>query len=676
MTPHGDGRTKSASRIATIRLMPGSMLRGRMTPSLRRLVLSQVALGNPAVSPDGRHALYTRRSAQLRGYRRHVWVAPLEGGRPRPLTAGDVRDSAPAARGDRVFFLRDDQVWEVPLAGGEAEQVTALSHGAWGFAPSPDGTRLALLASAPEARFAVGPLATDEAPLARVITRADWRLDGQGYRDRHAHLFVQPARAGARPRRLTRGDWSVDDFAWSPDGTRIAFCADLGDDADLTHAPAVYTVPVRGGEPQLLASLAGSCSAVAWSPEGEHVAFLGCDEAGEPFGCEDSLWVVPAGGGAPRDLAPGRHLHLALTNGSDLPDWEVDGGSGLAWEEGAVISPLTAAGETVLWRFLLDGAPSQVPGCDPHIHGAAVAAGRIVTLRSVASGAVELHLERPAGGPVRLTRDGAAWQRALTGVAHEQVSIPGPAGPIRALLAAPRGAGRSRLPLVLSVIGGPGSSWGAEPWLPDWALTAAGTRMLMPDPRGSASYGRAWLEAIYGAWGGADAEDELACVDWAVGEGLADRARLGVTGLSYGGFMTSWLVARSDRFRAAVSVNGVSNQIAAVGNCDQGALWAPRLGWGLPPADHERLWEQSPLAHADSITTPLLLLQGEADLRCPPADNEQLFVALRALGRPVEYVLYPGESHLMQSTGRPDRRIDMLERTQAWFRAHGVLDPA
>ena len=141
-----------------------------------------------------------------------------------------------------------------------------------------------------------------------------------------------------------------------------------------------------------------------------------------------------------------------------------------------------------------------------------------------------------------------------------------------------------------------------------------------------------------------------------------------MTGLSYGGFMTHWLIGQTDRFRAAVAANGVANQISAAANCDQGALWTPRLGWERPPADIERLWQQSPLAHADRITTPLLMLQGEADLRCPPADNEQLFVALRALGREVEYVLYPEESHLMQSIGRPDRRIDMLERSSRWFR--------
>ncbi|MDX6597429.1 MAG: hypothetical protein QOE87_1316 [Gaiellales bacterium] len=618
--------------------------------------------------------MYTRRIARPDGYRRHVWVVPLDGGRPSALTAGDVRDSSPRFAGDRVLFLRDEQVWAVPLDGGDPEKLTALPHGVRSFAASPDGKRLALGASAPETRFAAGPLKSGEHPLARVIARTDWRLDGQWYRDRHVHLYVQPARAGARARRITQGDWSVDDIAWSPDGKRIAFCTDQSADSDFRSAPAVYAVPASGGEVRELARLAGSCSAPCWSPDGEALAFLGVDEEGEPYGCEHSLWVVPATGGAPRDLAPGRHLHLALALASDLVDWEVGAGGGPAWQNGSVTMPVTSAGLTSLWSFPLDGEPAPLDACEPHIHGSALGGGRIVTLRTAGAGSVELHLERSAGGPRRLTRDGTAWQRPLQGVACEQVSIPGPAGPIRATIAAPRGAGRVPLPLVLSIIGGPGGSWGPEPWLPDLALAAAGARMLMPDPRGSASYGRAWLEAIRGAWGGADAEDQLACVDWAVGEGIADPARLGVTGLSYGGFMVNWLITQTDRFRAAVCANGVANQVSAVANCDEGPLWTPRLGWGYPPADHERLWQQSPLAHADAITTPLLMLQGEADMRCPPSDNEQLFVALRVLRHEVEYVLYPEESHLMQAVGRPDRRIDMLERTERWFRAHGVLD--
>ena len=209
---------------------------------------------------------------------------------------------------------------------------------------------------------------------------------------------------------------------------------------------------------------------------------------------------MPAAGGAPRDLAPGRHLHLWLTLASDLIDWAVGTGGHLAWDAaGAVVCPLTTEGQSALWRFPVGDEPEQVAGGEAHIHGYALGGGRLVTLRAAQTGVVELYCEDSGSAPRRLTRDGAAWGRALSGVAHEQVSIPGPAGPIRATLAAPRGAGRKALPLVLSIIGGPGGSWGPEPWLPDWALTAAGyaraaarsarvgelrSRLARGDPRG------------------------------------------------------------------------------------------------------------------------------------------------------------------------------------------------
>ncbi|HEY3614902.1 MAG TPA: LpqB family beta-propeller domain-containing protein, partial [Gaiellales bacterium] len=153
-----------------------------MPPSPRTLVLAQIALGDPSVAPDGSHAVYTRRAARRDGYRRHVWVVPLDGGRARALTSGDVRDSGPRfdPPGGRVLFLRDDQVWAVPLAGGEPRVLTALAHGVAAFRLSADGTRLALAAAVPETRFAVGVLTGDTPPLARVVTRVDWRLDGSG----------------------------------------------------------------------------------------------------------------------------------------------------------------------------------------------------------------------------------------------------------------------------------------------------------------------------------------------------------------------------------------------------------------------------------------------------------------------------------------------------------------
>jgi len=161
-------------------------------------------------------------------------------------------------------------------------------------------------------------------------------------------------------------------------------------------------------------------------------------------------------------------------------------------------------------------------------------------------------------------------------------------------------------------------------------------------------------------------------VDGLIAEGLAEEGRIGIMGLSYGGFAVNWLVGVTDRFAAAVSENGVTNQITAWAECYFGIYDTRRTGLGDPLSEEGMyaLWSRSPLRNVANVHTPLLLLQAEEDRICPASDNVQLFAALRTLGREVEYVLYPEEHHVMQSIGRPDRRIDRLERILAWFAAH------
>jgi dipeptidyl aminopeptidase/acylaminoacyl peptidase len=200
-------------------------------------------------------------------------------------------------------------------------------------------------------------------------------------------------------------------------------------------------------------------------------------------------------------------------------------------------------------------------------------------------------------------------------------------------------------------------------------LAGAGYRVVLPNIRGSYDRGAAWVRALGGDWGGADAEDCHAVLDALVSRGLADPARLGCLGLSYGGFMVNWLVGTSDRFAAAVSENGVANQVSDWGSSDCGAVYcvAAGLGDATTAEGVEALWRRSPLRHAASIRTPLLLLQAEDDQRCPASDAEQLFVALRWLRREVAYVLYPEESHVYAGIGRADRRRDRHERVLDWF---------
>jgi dipeptidyl aminopeptidase/acylaminoacyl peptidase len=195
---------------------------------------------------------------------------------------------------------------------------------------------------------------------------------------------------------------------------------------------------------------------------------------------------------------------------------------------------------------------------------------------------------------------------------------------------------------------------------------------VLPNIRGSASYGGEWIRPQLGDWGGPDADDVHAAIDHLIAFGLVDPERLGVLGLSYGGFMVNWLVGTTDRFAAAVSENGVSNQVSAWAHSDSGAEYcrAARMGDATTPSGVEQLWRQSPLRNVAAVHTPILLLQSEADRRCPPADNEQLFAGLRWLGREVEYVLYPEEYHVVQAAGRIDRRIDRMTRVLNWFDGH------
>jgi len=295
---------------------------------------------------------------------------------------------------------------------------------------------------------------------------------------------------------------------------------------------------------------------------------------------------------------------------------------------------------------------------------------RVTLLACIGDRPMEL-VTLPARGrdPRVRSRMGGRWASGLRWPEMRRIAVPGPGGDIDTWIASPAGAGDRSLPTVVDVHGGPLGAWTEAPHIEVVLLCAAGYRVLLPNIRGSTSYGRAWIRPQLGDWGGVDAADVHAAIDHVVQLGLADADKLGVFGLSYGGFMVNWLVGTSDRFRAAVSENGVSNQISGWAGSDSGVEYnrMSLLGAPLDAAGVEKLWRQSPLRNVASIRTPLLMLQAEDDRRCPASDNEQLFTALRVLGRTVEYVLYPEESHVYMAAGRPDRRIDRNERLIAWF---------
>jgi dipeptidyl aminopeptidase/acylaminoacyl peptidase len=639
-----------------------------MRPPLAPAAIRQeAAIEALDLSADGELVVYASRTVEGDAYRSRLWLVPWSGGRPRPLTAGAAVDHSPAFSPDgaTVAFLADrdggaDQVYAIPTAGGEPRRLTDFRRGATALAWTPDGRGLVVSARNERSPLLHGASA-DAAPTARVVLRLDWRdddHDGLMLHPVHAHLVpFRPGGTGVpAARRLTAGAWSARSVRVSPDGSEIAFLADQRPDADLEPHPGPHAVPLAGGEPRPLAALPGAAFELAYAADGGVV----CVGVERSPAADDDPWLLFAAGrdGAMRALTPTLDRHL----------------DGLARDGRHAI--VHDGGRDRIARIDADGALSWLTpaAAAPTTYAIAAAGARVAAAMALDDGAPEIYaLEQ--GGPRRLTRQGSAFLRRHARVEQRELQLPGAGGPISTWLHSPDGAGNEALPTVLLIHGGPTSAYTAEPPLEARLLAARGYRVARPNIRGSWGFGRDWIRALHGDWGGVDAADCHAVLDALVEQGLARPDRLACFGRSYGGFVVNWLVGTSDRFAAAVSECGVANQVAAWGSADCGAVYNAAAGLGdVPlPGGVEALWRTSPLRHVAAIRTPLLLLQGEADLRCPRSDNEQLFVALRWLRREVSYVLYPESTHMYNRNGRPDRRIDRNERILAWIERYAPV---
>ena len=629
-------------------------------------VLRETLIKHLAVAPDGSSAVYGRRTIEGNEYRTRLWRVPLARGRAEQITTGDL-DFRPrfSPDGRTLLFLSTrsgkSQPWLLPLAGGEPSRLAEFD-GQVGVAEwSPDSRNVLALAQSGDERFRVGD---PESPTARRITGFNWRLDGAGIREQFTSLWVVPA-GGGRPRRLTEPAFEVAQAFWSPDSKRIGFLADPRPEASILEELQAWAVPLRGGRRSQLASLRREIAAAAWSASGK-LALLGIDEPDLVGSASIGLWVKDGRG--LRRLGEGldRTFFNAIT--TDLVDLTAHFPPPLLWlDDESVVALVTTDGSCVPYRFGLDGSVERlVERNDANCVAVAVGAGRLVTVANVSGGACEVYAVED-GDLRRLSSNGSRWFASYRRDPEPHSIRHRDGHELQAWVVRPRGR-RSR-GLVLQIHGGPYLAHGPTPWLEITALADAGFTVVYGNPRGSVGYGRAFAAAIDGNWGDTDESDLMRIVDWSIRQGLGRRGEVGLLGLSYGGYMTNWLLGRyPGRFAAAVSENPVVDLYSFSGQSDYGFIVA-EFAAGLKRAwdDPARMLDRSPAALLHRNKAPLLLLQADGDLRCPAPQTELAFSMMKLLGRTVEMVRYPDESHLLLGLGRPDRRVDRIERIVDWF---------
>lgn len=698
--------------------LPGASA-GAKRPITETDLFKFVWIADPQISPDGRQTVFVRVNVNEKrdGYETALWIVPTDGSEPpRPFTSGPG-DNSPRWSPDstRVVFVRaapkgggkpgegkpaPPQLYLISIQGGEAVALTDLPGGAGAPAWSPDGKTIAFASETLDEDLEKASQGKDEPAKSadkskktpeedrksdvRVITRAVYRFNGPGYLDftHPGHIWtVEVPAASAKasePKRLTSGELGTGDPVWSPDGKQIYFAANRVKEPYYENPDGdVYAVPAKGGEIRRIVSIDGPIGDFTVSPDGRRVAFVG-NVNPNPARSHNQPDLFVA------DATPGSQAR----NLTQAYDWDVI--EGLAADQhaprGGRPQPLVwsrdgrsiyaAAGErgrVNLQRFDAEtGTASPLTQGDQEVvsYTATPDASRMAVVVSTPLVINDLFaLDTATGKMTAIGRPNQELFSELDLTAPEEITYKSFDGKeIHAFVQRPPSFNpRKKYPLILNIHGGPHSAYGFAFFHEMQWMAAKGYVVLYPNPRGSSTYGQEFGNVIQYEFPGDDAKDLLAGVDEMVKRGSIDPERLGVTGGSGGGILTNWIITQTGRFKAAVSQRSIADWSSFWYTADF-TLFQPTWFKGAPWEDPQDYARRSPITHANKITTPLMLIEGEEDYRTPPAaGGEMMFRALKYLKKPVVMVRFPGESHDLSRSGQPWHRVERLRHITAWF---------
>ncbi len=644
-------------------------------------------LSSPQISPDGKHVVYRLQRVDKKTEKKYanLWVVPTSGGEPIQFTRGDHADGAPkwSPDGKSIAFLsnrgeaeKPAQIYIIPFTGGEAYKLSNIDGEINSFDWSPDGKKLYCSVRKLDAEELERQKDEQKKKLgvvARHYERIFYKLDGYGYLPKErTHIWVVDVRTGKAKQLTDHAVFDESAPAISPDGTLLAFISNHAKDPDLSpDTDDLFVMPASGGDARKIDAPLGPKHRPVFSPDGKWIAYLGVDGAGE-WWRNTGLWVVPLEGGAARNLLAGKDISVGADCIADLnaidtsaPVWATDGKSiyfQAAWHGSSLLKRVdVASGEVAnivgeggaVGAFSLDKAQAKVAYFFGQMHDPG-----------------QVHLSEIGSKSTRhLTHVNRSIFEAVTLSKVEEVWFKGPDGNDLQgwIMFPPDFDPKKKYPSIMEIHGGPQTQYGKFFMHEFYYLAAKGYVVYFCNPRGGTGYGEAHTKSIWGQWGTTDYADLMAFADLMEKKPYIDKKRMGVTGGSYGGYMTVWIVGHTNRFKAAVTQRCVSNFVSFWGSTDLNWIWEQPLQAGMPFQDLSKYWERSPIAYIGNCKTPMKVLHSEQDHRCPIEQGEQVFVALKRQGIDTEFVRFPDSPHGLSRVGRTDRRIARLKHIGDWM---------
>lgn len=625
---------------------------------------------------------------------RHIYVTK-GGGKPAQFTRGDVSDGDPvfSPDGKEIYFISRrggdrTQIWAMPVDGGEPRQVTSLDGNVTGFKIAPGGKHAAAIvvpldaeAKEREKKKKLGEKGQEQ-PVKRHITRLLYKMDGAGYLPESKGELHIVSLASGKGKMLLDGKYSMEGLSFTPDGNYVVFASNRSENPDLDWRKVdIWKIRTDGkGKLAKLDSFEGAKFSPAVSPDGKRIVFTGEKGLTGIWGTKGIfLWSIAIGGG---DLK-------CLTGSLDRPplNMSVNDTFGVGENCETVFSPdgewayfnLSNEGATHLYRVRTDGSGAP----EPVLTGVGVLLGFKIDFEKDSVHYLWAHAydcgsyytaklsslpAEGAAGKIKYSPSARYFRsRDLGNV--QSIRVKGKGGDVHGWVMTPPGFDpKKKYPAILEVHGGPRLQY-AHVFVHEFQFLAAkGYVVFYCNPRGGQGYGVKHVAALDDNWGGPDFDDVMSFTDAVLKKyDCIDKNRVGITGGSYGGYMTCWAVGHTDRYKAAVTQRCVSNFISFIGSSDVGFHFTEDFRGKHPWTAYEHYAKMSPVFYAKNVKTPTLVIHNENDLRCPIEQGEQFYVALKLQGVETEMVRFPEESHGMSRAGRADRRIERLGHIAGWF---------